>query len=100
MASQDKVIKKEVYEFYTNHGKAKCVEFVRDVHNAIEKPHIKSYEKSVGKLIGDVKTLKKSSSRRSMAKKCESFLIFVLIFFQNVKIKNVLLKLLIVIHLI
>ena len=53
------LLNKDIIDFYNIHGKNKCVEFLVESDNAVEKPCDKSYIKSVEKLLSNVKNFEK-----------------------------------------
>ena len=63
----------DVFGFYQEYGKKKCVQYLMDCNKCDMQPSSKSYEKSIEKLVSEIKNLKKSLKRDSSTK-FDSFL--------------------------
>lgn len=70
---------KDVLNYYDNHGKSKCVEYLKELNKANQQPSEKAYIKSIEKLLTGLKKIKKSIKRDGPGKYesiIDSFYIF------------------------
>jgi len=74
-STSSKILIKDVVDLYESQGKNKCIDFLIKTNTVCNiQPSFRAYEKSVNKLIKDVKGLKKSMNRVGGSLKYECFI--------------------------